>query len=319
MIQFREGKVTQRDALAAALSDLAFRNDRIFVLDADLSNSSGMSAFKEMHGDRFVNCGIQEANMFGVAAGLASEGYVPFVHSFAAFASRRALDQLFVSILYNHCPVKIISSDPGICNSANGGTHLSYEDVGVMTSFPDIKVVDFTDSVMIERLIPEIAGDKYPYYLRMQRKKSKVLYSETQKFKVGKAVSLSEGKDLAILCNSSLALEQALLAADKLEKAGIQAEVVDFFTLSPIDCEKIVDCARKYPLLVTVENSVVHNGLGYAVAYQISQMTARPKLVTMGIPQTFGEVGPLDYLMKKYGLDSESIYSGIRQAIDQIL
>lgn len=317
MITIKEGNIDQRTALASSLSSLVDKYP-LYVFDSDLASSSGMLRFAEKHPERFINCGIQEANMFGTAAGMASEGAIPFVHTFAAFASRRALDQFYVSALYNELPIKVISSDPGILNSTNGGTHVAYEDIGIISSLPNVKIIDFTDAVMIRKLLPEIIEDSCSYYLRLQRKTKKYIYSDDTNITIGKGIVLSEGNDVGIICNSSVALEQAIYAMKGLKELGHSVRLIDMFTISPIDGDLVLETARNCKLIVTVENSSIKNGLGTSVSDFLMENRMTTEVIKFGIPQVLGEVGDYKYLINKYGMDSASIIAEIQKRLSVI-
>lgn len=302
-----EGPLELRDALVEELCRLSGEDESVVVLDADLSRSSGLFRYRERFPDRFFNCGVQEANMMGVAGGLSSMGFVPVVHSFASFASRRATDQVFVSCLYSRQNVKIIGSDPGICNAANGGTHLAYEDLGIMGSLPGMQIVDFTDAVMIRDVLPQILSAPGTFYMRLFRKTKVQVYLDGERFTLGRAKRVREGRDLTLIAAGAVSIPEALAAAELLSSRGIEAEVVDMFTLKPLDRECVIRQAERTGALMTVDNHNALNGLGAAVADVIARERLNVPFVTLGIPDTCGEVGTVDYLKAKYGIDGQSI------------
>ncbi|HHT24191.1 MAG TPA: transketolase family protein [Clostridiaceae bacterium] len=315
MIMFREGEVDQRTALANQLVEEA-KTKPVYALDSDLASSSGLNIFAKEHPEKFINCGIQEANMFGVAAAMAKEGFIPFVHTFSSFASRRALDQLYVSAIYNESAIKIISTDPGILNSANGGTHVSFEDIGIISSLPNVVIIDFTDPIMINKLIPHIIDDPRIYYLRMQRKTKEQIYERNQDFEVGKGIVLSLGNDVALICNSQLALKEGIKAKNILEKKGYSISLIDMFTVKPLDEELVLKMARRCKIVAIIENSSVRNGLGAIIADTLLMNRQYTELLKFGIPETLGEVGSYDYLIEKYGFDANNVVRVIEERLN---
>lgn len=207
-----EEKVAMRDAYCQTLMELAEKDDRIVVLDADLMNSMGMVPFQKKYPERTFNCGVQEANMIGVAAGLSATGKVPYAHSFATFATRRCLDQVFMSAAYAKLNVRIIGSDPGITAAFNGGTHMPFEDMGIMRGIPKVTVLEPTDSTMIRDLIKQLANTYGVFYVRLLRKNAVKVYEEGSHFEIGKAVQLTEGKDATIMA-IGLCVAESLQAA----------------------------------------------------------------------------------------------------------
>ena len=207
-----------RTALADTLIELEGTNDRILWLDADLMASSGMNRFKAAYPDKVINCGIQEANMFGVAAGLSEEGFIPFVHSFGAFASRRIADQIFMSGVYARQDVRIVGSDPGISAGPNGGTHISLEDIGILRSLPGTIILEPCDPVQLRSVIAQTTSQRGIFYIRLMRKTKEQFYEEGAVFRLGKASILREGKDLSIITCGTICIKEALKAADYMTK-----------------------------------------------------------------------------------------------------
>ena len=296
-----------REVNCNEIMNLAAQDDRIVVLDADLMNSSGFSRFMKYYPSRSVNCGIQEANMIGVAGGLSSVGMIPIVHTFASFAGRRAVDQIFMAGVYNRQNIKIFGSDPGIINCANGGTHMGFEDIGIMRSMPGITIVDPADEVALKAILPGIINAKGVYYIRLFRKTKIRIYDKETKFTIGKAHLAKEGKDLTIIAEGAAMVPEALLAADILSEKGIKARVLDMFTIKPIDVESIVSAARETGVILTVENHNIFGGLGSAVAEVLAKANYPVVFDMVGFPDTVGETGTLEYIKKKYGLDCKTI------------
>lgn len=294
-----------RDAFCASLLELAEENEKIVLLDADLMGAMGTKPFRAKFPNRTVDCGIQEANMIGMACGLAVQGKIPFAHTFAPFCTRRACDQIFISGAYNHANVKVIGSDPGITAAYNGGTHMPFEDMGIMRGIPGMMVVEPTDIVMLKNLLPQIAATEGMIYMRLVRKDVKKVYDEGSTFELGKAAVLSEGTDVTIIA-SGFCVSEAIGAARILAEQGISAGIINMFTWKPIDEEAILRAAANTGAIVTAENHNVINGLGSAV----SEVLIRNKPVPVemvGVNDEFGEVGPVSYLRERFGLTDTAI------------
>ncbi len=294
-----------RDAFCASLLELAEENEKIVLLDADLMGAMGTKPFRAKFPNRTVDCGIQEANMIGMACGLAVQGKIPFAHTFAPFCTRRACDQIFISGAYNHANVKVIGSDPGITAAYNGGTHMPFEDMGIMRGIPGMMVVEPTDIVMLKNLLPQIAATEGMIYMRLVRKDVKKVYDEGSTFELGKAAVLSEGTDVTIIA-SGFCVSEAIGAARILAEQGVSAGIINMFTWKPIDEEAILRAAANTGAIVTAENHNVINGLGSAV----SEVLIRNKPVPVemvGVNDEFGEVGPVSYLRERFGLTDTAI------------
>lgn len=302
-----------RNVYCETLLELAAENKDIVVLDADLMNSMGMTKFAKEYPDRTFNVGIQEANMIGVAAGLSARGKIPFAHTFGPFATRRCFDQMFLSVGYAKLNVRIAGSDPGVTAAFNGGTHMPFEDMGLVRSIPGATVLEPVDSVMLKDLLRQTSKMYGLFYIRLLRKNAVKIYEEGSTFEIGKGIILKEGKDVTIIA-TGIMVEDALIAAEKLEKEGISARVVNIFTLKPIDKELIIKCAAETGAVVTVENHSVINGLGSAVAEVLSENIPTP-LLRVGVLDSFGEVGPVDYLKKRFGLTPDDVYSSVKEVL----
>lgn len=306
-------EVTMRDVYCKTLMELAEKNENIVVLDADLMNSMGMKPFKKTYPKRAFDVGIQEANMVGVAAGMSAVGLIPFAHSFGPFATRRCFDQIFVSCGYAKLNVKITGSDPGITAAFNGGTHMPFEDMGILRNVPNITIVEPVDTVMLKNVIEQIA-DKYGvFYTRLLRKNAVKIYEEGSTFEIGRAVPLRDGNDVTIFA-SGIMVNEALIAAEELKKEGISARVLNMFTLKPLDKESVLKCAKETGAIVTAENHSIVNALGSAVAEVISENSPVP-LERVGVQDKFGQVGPVDYLKEQYNLTYKDIISKVKKAI----
>lgn len=306
MVNEKYKGLEMRKVYGDAMIKLAEKNDKIVVIDCDLSLSMGTKEFYSVYPERAFNVGIQEANACCVAAGLSTLGYVPFVHTLAVFATRRICDQIFLSCSYAGRNVKIIGGDSGICATMNGGTHMAFEDIGVLRSIPDITIVEPTDNAMMAKLLPIIAGTYGVFYVRYPRRMTVPVYDDNEEFTIGKAKLLKDGSDITIIA-SGLTVSESLNAAKMLEADGISARVVDMFTIKPIDREIIIDSALKTGAILTVENHNVIGGLGSAVSEVLSE-NCPTLLKRMGVNEEFGEVGAQDYLADRYKLTAKYIY-----------
>jgi len=305
--------IEMRNAYCQILTELARQNERIVVLDADLMSSMGMIPFLKEFPERTFNCGVQEANMIGVAAGLSATGKIPYAHTFGPFATRRCYDQVFLSGAYTKSNIRIIGSDPGITAAYNGGTHMPFEDMGIMRNIPEMTVLEPTDSIMLKDIIKQLAKLYGMFYIRLLRSNAIKIYEEGTTFKIGKAVKLKDGTDVTIIANGIMVAE-ALNAAHILEKKGISARVIDMFTLKPIDKDVIIVCAKETGAIVTAENHNIINGLGSAVAEVLAENIPTP-LERVGVKDIFGEVGPADYLKERFELTSNDIVKKVEKVL----
>ena len=302
-----------RAVYCETLQQLARENDRIAVLDADLVGSSGTKPFFNEFPDRAIDCGIQENNMIGVAAGMSAAGMIPFAHSFGPFASRRCVDQIFISCAYAKLNVRIVGSDPGVTAAYNGGTHMPFEDMGTLMSIPQITLLEPTDSVQLRWMIRQLEKEYGVYYIRMLRQNAVGVFEEGSDFELGKIARLKEGADVAIVC-SGILVGEALKAAAALEAQGVSAAVLNAFTWKPLDAENLAEYAAKCGCVVTAENHNITGGLGAAVAASLSR--TRPVPVEMvGVNDEFGEVGTEDFLRKRFDLTADHIIRAAKAAI----
>lgn len=307
--------VELRTAYNDDLIKAASRNDRIVSINCDLSSSMGVTKFSKTFPERSFNVGIMESNGVGIAAGLSAAGFIPFFHSFAIFSTRRVYDQIFISCAYAGLNVKILGGDPGVSATYNGGTHMSFEDVGLMRVMPGIRIFEATDAVMMESLLPQMAEHYGVDYLRIARKNKAQIYEEGSEFTIGKAVLLREGTDVTLIA-SGLMVPEALKAAEMLAEEGISPRVVDMFTIKPIDKECILESAEKTGAIVTAENHNIINGLGSAVAEVLVENFPCP-MERVGVQDRFGIVGEQDFLMKYMGLTAEVICEKAKKAISR--
>ena len=305
--------VEMRSVFCDTLMELAGQNRDIMVLDADLMGAMGTKPFAKAFPEQTVDCGIQEANMMGVAAGLSAAGKIPFAHTFAPFATRRACDQIFVSGAYAKLNVQIVGSDPGITAALNGGTHMPFEDMGIMRGIPTMTVLEPVDTVMLRDLMRQIAGVYGMHYMRLVRKTTVRVFHDGATFDIGRAVLLREGTDVTIIA-SGFCVAEALKAAAALQEQGVSARVLNIFTWKPIDAQAIIAAAAQTGAVVTAENHNIINGLGSAVCEILCQNQPAP-LEMVGVHDEFGEVGPVDYLADRFGLTAPYIVEAAKKAI----
>lgn len=302
-----------RAVYCQTLQELARENDRICILDADLVGSSGVKPFFQEFPDRAVDCGIQENNMIGVAAGLSAAGMIPFAHSFGPFASRRCVDQIFISCAYAKANVRIIGSDPGVTAAYNGGTHMPFGDMGTLMSIPKITLVEPTDSVQLRWLLQTLEKEYGVYYIRLLRKNAVGVFEAGSQFQLGRFARLREGTDAAVVC-SGIMVGEALKAAALLEQEGIRIAVLNAFTWKPMDDETLAEYARSCGCVVTAENHNILGGLGSAVANSLSRSCPVP-VEMVGVEDEFGEVGTEDFLRRRFDLTAEHIVRAVRAAM----
>lgn len=304
-------KIATRESYGNALAALGKEKDNLIVLDADLAAATKTGVFGKEFPDRHIDCGIAEANMTGIAAGLSTCGFVPFISTFAMFAAGRSFEQVRNSIGYPHLNVKIGATHAGISVGEDGATHQCNEDIALMRTIPGMVVINPSDDVEAKAAVAAAYKHVGPVYLRFGRLAVPVINdNENYKFELGKAITLREGTDVAIIA-SGLTVSESLEAAKKLEAEGISAEVINIHTIKPLDEEAVIKAAEKIGKLVTVEEHSIIGGLGSAVCDVVAQK-APAKVLKIGINDVFGESGPAVQLIKKYGLDSESIYEKIK-------
>ena len=307
-------KIATREGYGSALAELGNEFDNIVVLDADLAGATKTSVFKAAHPERFIDCGIAEGNMMGVAAGLATTGKVPFASSFAMFAAGRAFEQVRNSIGYPHLNVKIGATHAGISVGEDGATHQCNEDIALMRTIPGMVIINPSDEVEARAAVRAAYEYVGPVYMRFGRLAVPVINdNEDYKFELGKGIVLREGKDLTIVA-TGLPVANCLEAAEMLAKDGIDAKVINIHTIKPLDDELIVAAAKETGRVITVEEHSVIGGLGSAVCDVLADK-APVRVTKIGINDTFGESGPATELIAKYGLDAQGIYDQIKAAL----
>ncbi len=306
-----EIKKAIRQSYGEALADLGKKNEKIVVLDADLSSATKTNIFAKEFPERFLDMGIAEANMLGTAAGLATCGKIPYVSTFAAFAAGRAYDQIRCSVCYPKLNVKICVTHSGITVGEDGATHQMIEDISMMRTMPNMTVMTTSDDVETKWAVEEISKIEGPVYLRLARVKTSKIYDENQKFEIGKAIQIGEGTDATIFA-TGVTVEQALIAKEELQKQGIEVRVVDMHTIKPIDKEMIIKCAKETKKLISVEDHSVIGGLGSAISEVLTE-NYPVKLKRIGIKDCFGRSGKAEELIKYFGIDSESIKKAVQE------
>ena len=305
-------KIATRDSYGNALAELGTEHDNVVVLDADLAAATKTGVFKKAHPDRFIDCGIAESNMIGVAAGLATTGKVPFASSFAMFAAGRAFEQVRNSVGYPHLNVKIGATHAGISVGEDGATHQCNEDIALMRTIPGMVVINPADDVEARAAVRAAYEHQGPVYMRFGRLAVPVINDRPDyKFELGKGIVLREGKDLTIIANG-LCVAPALEAAEKLAADGIDAKVINIHTIKPLDEDLVVAAAKETGKVVTVEEHSIIGGLGGAVCECLAEKAPVP-VKRIGIHDVFGESGPALELLHKYGLDAEGIYKQIKE------
>ncbi|MFZ5802420.1 MAG: transketolase family protein [Candidatus Omnitrophota bacterium] len=298
------GKAT-RDAYGEALVDLGKKNPEIVVLDADLSKSTKTAKFGEVFPDRFFNVGIQEANLCGVASGLASCGKIPFISSFASFLVCKGYDQIRMGIAFPNLNVKVVASHGGITVGEDGASQMSIEDIALMTSFPNFTVTIPSDEYCARALIYAAAAQKGPFYMRTCRPKAPLIHTEKTKFEIGKGLRLRDGKDITLVATGLLVFE-ALQAAEALAQEGIQASVIEIHTIKPLDEALLVDAAKKTGRIVVAEEHQIWGGLGSAVSALLARKAPVP-MAFVAVQDTYAESGLPDELLSAYGLSAPHI------------
>ena len=304
-------KIATRESYGNALKEYAEEYPNLVVLDGDLAAATKTAIFKKAYPDRHIDCGIAECDMMGIAAGLATTGKIPFVSSFAMFAAGRAFEQVRNSIAYPHLNVKIGATHAGISVGEDGATHQCCEDLALMRTIPGMIVMNPSDDVEAKAAVKAALDHEGPVYIRFGRLAVPVINDRPDyKFEIGKGVVLREGTDVTIIA-TGLEVGESLEAAEKLAADGISAKVINIHTIKPLDEDLVVAAAQETGKVVTVEEHSVIGGLGSAVCDCLSAK-APTKVMKIGVNDTFGESGPALELIKKYGLDADSIYAKVK-------
>lgn len=306
------GKAT-RDAYGEVLVEIGRKDPNVVVLDADLSKSTKTSEFGKNFPDRFFNVGIMEANLVGVASGLAASGKTPFISSFACFLVCKGFDQLRMAVAFSELNVKVVASHGGISIGEDGASQMSVEDIALAASLPGFVVMVPSDEFATRALVRQSASHDGPIYIRTGRPKAPIVHSAATKFEIGKGIRLREGKDVSIVADGLLVFE-ALAAAEALAKEGIRASVIDMHTVKPLDEELLIAEAKKTGHVVVAEEHQIWGGLGSAVA-RVLASKAPCQMGFVAIQDTYAESGAPDELMEKYGLTAPHIMRAAKHVL----
>lgn len=307
-------KTATREAYGKALVELGEKNDKVVVLDADLAAATKTGMFKKAFPDRFIDCGISESNMMGVAAGLATTGYTVFASTFAMFAAGRAYEQVRNSIAYPHLNVKIGATHAGISVGEDGASHQCCEDIALMRAIPGMTIINPADAVEARAAVLAAAEYEGPVYMRFGRLAVPAIFDESYNFEWGKAVVLSEGTDVTI-CATGLMVNEAIEAKKLLSEQGISAEIINVHTIKPLDKETVLRSAAKTGAVVTAEEHSIIGGLGSAVAEAVCEGGKPVPVVRLGVNDVFGKSGPAVELLHIFGLDAQNIVEKAKQTV----
>ena len=308
-------KIATRDSYGKALAELGAQHDDLVVLDADLAGATKTAVFQKAFPHRHFDCGIAEANMMCMSAGLATTGLVPFASSFAMFAAGRAFEQIRNSIGYPHLNVKIGATHGGISVGEDGASHQCCEDFAVMRTIPGMVVMSPADDVEARAMVKAAYEYVGPVYIRFGRAAVPVIHEEGMHFEIGKGEIMRDGADVAIIANGLMVYE-ALVAAEELSAAGINAMVINMATIKPLDEALVLEAARKCGRIITCEEHSIIGGLGEAVCSLLGEKLPTP-VRRIGVNDVFGESGPAAALLKKYGLSAENIVAVAKSFCDK--
>ncbi len=306
-------KASSREGYGTGLVKLGKKNKNVVVLCCDLTDSTKVDSFKKENPDKFIEVGVAEQNMAGLAAGLSLTGKIPFISSYATFSPGRNFDQIRVSICYNNLPVKIQGAHAGISVGPDGATHQALEDISMMRTLPNMTVLVPADSVQAEKATIASVSINGPVYIRTGRNKIPIITDAKTPFKIGKADVYRNGSDVCIIACGSM-VYQSLVAAEELSKIGISAMVVNCHTIKPLDKKTIVSAAKKTGAVVTAEEHQMIGGLGGAISELLVKNYPVP-IEMVGVNDTFGESGEPEQLMKKYGLTSDNIIKSVKKVL----
>jgi len=302
-----------RKGYGQAVLDLGAANDQVVVLTADLAESTQVLDFAKKYPERFIECGVAEQNMMGIAAGIALYGKIPFVSSYATFSPGRSWDQLRVSVCYSQANVKVAGAHTGVTVGPDGATHQALEDVAITRVLPNITVVVPCDYIEARKCVVALGNMMGPAYFRLGRSKTPVITAENTPFKVGEAIIMREGTDVVII-GSGPVLYNGLLAAMELEKENISVMVVNNHTIKPIDEKTIIAAAKKCGAVVTLEEHQTMAGCGSAVC-EVLAMNYPVPVEMVGMPNSFGESGQPEELIEKYGMGKNSVMEAVRKVL----
>ena len=306
-------KIATRESYGATLAELSTEYPNLVVLDADLAGATKTASFKKVCPERFIDCGIAEGNMMGVAAGLAAAGMIPFASSFAMFAAGRAFEQVRNAVGYTHLPVKIGATHAGLSVGEDGATHQCCEDIGLMRTIPGMTIINPADDVEARKAVFAAAEFDGPVYMRFGRLAVPTLFDESYDFQIGKGVQLAEGNDVTIVA-TGLMVGEAIKARELLANDGISARLINIHTIKPIDKEIIIKAAQETGAIVTTEEHNIIGGLGSAVCEVLAEACPTP-VIRNGVEDTFGKSAPALEVLEYFGLTAEKIAAQAKQAI----
>lgn len=314
-IERKNNQKELRTTYAETLAELARNNPRIVDMEADLTGAAGMAGFKKEFPNQYVDVGIAEQSLVSMAAGLSVTGFVPFLHTFGPFATRRPCDQIYISCAYAHANVKICGSDPGVTGTLNGGTHQAMEDIALLRPIPGITILEPCDHAQMAWAVRTAAETEGLFYIRMYRKSCDDIYAPGSQFQLGKGITVRDGTDVAIITCGAVVIQQSLKAAELLSEAGISARVVDMFSIKPLDKELIIRCARETGAIVVAENHFTIGGLNSAVSETLTEAGIGVPYGIIGVKDRFGEVGRLDELLESFELTGTHIAAKAREIL----
>lgn len=306
-------RVGPRGMYGQAILDVATRHEQVVVLSADLGNSSGLDRFKNSFPDRFINVGVAEQNLIGVAAGVAREGFVPFASSFAPFISMRASEQMRMNLGYMNLNVKAVGIGSGLAMGFLGNSHFGLEDVAVLRSIPGITIVSPADCAEVVKTVRAAVDLEGPMYIRLTGSVNcPIVNTQEYDFEVGKAIALRGGSEVALIATGSM-VAVSLAAATELERRGLSAAVYNFHTVKPLDIDTLQGICDKYSNIVTVEEHARIGGLGSAVAETTAAWGNRPRHLIVGLPDAWGETGDYTYLLEHHGLTTSHLTTQVER------
>lgn len=304
-----------RQVYAETLGELLAEDEKVVIVDSDLAGAVNTSGLFEQYPERAINVGISEQNMVGVAAGLSSIGYTPYIHTFAPFASRRVLDQVFISLAYSKNSAHIFGSDPGLYAQYNGGTHTTFEDLSVLRAISGITITAPSDANAFRWVLNNYHQNKGVYYTRAPRAKFMDVYEDDSNFEYGKGNVVKEGSDIAVIALGTM-VQDSLEAAEILKAKGISVEVIDMFFVKPYDQELLQKTISKFDKIVTVENHNKYGGISDIVAREIVESKKTVDLGIVAVNDRFGEIGNVEYLKETYGLSIKDIVNKIEETLN---
>ena len=304
-------KIATRQSYGEALCELGRENENVVVFDADLAEATKTGLFKKEFPERFFDMGISEQDMVSTAAGISTCNKVPYVSSFAMFLAGRAYEQVRNSVGYPHLNVKLCATHSGITVGEDGATHQCLEDIALMREIPGMIVMSVSDDVQTKWAVKEISKIDSPVYLRLCRLPSPIIYGENDKFEIGKAIQIGEGKDATIIA-TGITVSEAIKAKEVLEKEGILVRVLDIHTIKPIDKDAIIRCAKETKKIITIEDHSIVGGLGSAVC-EVLCNDYPCKVTRMGVNDSFGKSGSASKLMEYYGMTCNNIIEEVKK------